>query len=282
MKTQPVIRHMRKQEMGFVIDLAYKEGWNPGINDEHCFYNSYPDGFFIMELNSELIGCISAIAYDNAYGFIGFYIVVPEYRGKGFGLQLWNHGMQYLGNRNIGLDGVVEQQQNYEKSGFKFAYNNIRYGFNNLGTYKDAKAAFVIEGMDFNELNNFDKQIFPTEREQFLNYWIYHPQHISIGIRKDKEMCGYIVLRNCREGYKIGPAFAENEKIADTLISSALSKIPQNEKIFIDIPETNKHAVELIDKYKMEKVFETARMYTNNEPEIIREHIFGVTTFELG
>ncbi len=50
-----------------------------------------------MELNNELIGCISAIAYDNAYGFIGFYIVVPEYRGKGFGLQLWNYSMNYLG-----------------------------------------------------------------------------------------------------------------------------------------------------------------------------------------
>jgi len=46
MKTQPVIRHMRKQEMGFVIDLAYKEGWNPGINDEHCFIIVIRMGFY--------------------------------------------------------------------------------------------------------------------------------------------------------------------------------------------------------------------------------------------
>ncbi len=30
--------------------------------------------------------------------------------------------------RTIGLDGGVAQQGNYRKSGFEFAYNNIRYG----------------------------------------------------------------------------------------------------------------------------------------------------------
>jgi hypothetical protein len=35
-------------------------------------------------------------------------------------------------------------------------------------------------------------------------------------------------------------------------------------------------------RYKMKMVFETARMYTGNFPDIPVERIFGVTTFELG
>jgi len=35
--------------------------------------------------------------------------------------------LKYLEGRNIGLDGVVSQQDNYKKSGFKLAYRNIRH-----------------------------------------------------------------------------------------------------------------------------------------------------------
>ena len=50
---------------------------------------------------------MSAVAYGDGFGFIGLYIVKPEFRGKGLGMRLWEAGMAYLGDRNIGLDGVV-------------------------------------------------------------------------------------------------------------------------------------------------------------------------------
>lgn len=42
-------------------------------------------------------------------------------------MRIWQHGMRYLGDRNVGLDGVVPQQANDRKSGFRLAYRNIRY-----------------------------------------------------------------------------------------------------------------------------------------------------------
>ena len=56
-----------------------------------------------------------------------FYIIKSQYRGRGFGLQLWNAAMAYMGGRNVGLDGVIAQQGNYRKSGFKLAYRSIRH-----------------------------------------------------------------------------------------------------------------------------------------------------------
>ena len=55
---------------------------------------------------------ISAVRYPEDFGFIGLYIVVPEQRGRGYGIQLWNAAMQRLAGCNIGLDGVIEQQEN--------------------------------------------------------------------------------------------------------------------------------------------------------------------------
>lgn len=116
------VRVMTPAEISLSLDWAATEGWNPGKHDAQCFRAADPGGFFIGILRGEPIGCISAVAYDDAFGFIGLYIVKPEFRGMGFGLRLWQHAVAYLGNRNIGLDGVVAQQANYRKSGFRLAY----------------------------------------------------------------------------------------------------------------------------------------------------------------
>ena len=70
---------------------------------------------------------ISAVRYGSGFGFIGFYIVRPNFRGQGYGLQIWNAAMARLAGRTIGLDGVVAQQDNYRKSGFVLAWNNARF-----------------------------------------------------------------------------------------------------------------------------------------------------------
>ncbi|MGI0482044.1 GNAT family N-acetyltransferase [Geminocystis sp. CENA526] len=92
-----------------MINWAKKEGWNPGKYDLKTFYHTDSQGFFIGKLNNESIGCISAISYDEYFGFLGFYIVKSDFRGKGYGIQLWRHALSHLKERNIGLDGVVAQ-----------------------------------------------------------------------------------------------------------------------------------------------------------------------------
>ena len=65
---------------------------------------------------------------EPAFAFLGFYIVKPELRGRGYGLRLWQAGMARLGNRIVGLDEVIAQQENYKRSGFVLAHRNIRFG----------------------------------------------------------------------------------------------------------------------------------------------------------
>ncbi len=45
----------------------------------------------------------------------------------GDGLKTWQVSMAQLGERVIGLDGVIDQQANYWKLGFKLAHRNVRY-----------------------------------------------------------------------------------------------------------------------------------------------------------
>ena len=91
-----IIRAMQQHEISLAIDWAAAEGWNPGLRDAECFYVADPKGFLLGELDGKPVGCISAIRYEEEFGFLGLYIVQPEYRGKGYGLKLWNAAMEYL------------------------------------------------------------------------------------------------------------------------------------------------------------------------------------------
>ena len=114
------IRTMRSDEIALAADWAETEGWNPGLSDASCFACVDPKGFFIGEFEGEPAATLSVVNYDERFAFLGFYIVRPDLRGRGFGLRLWNAGMEHAGGRTVGLDGVVAQQDNYRKSGFEF------------------------------------------------------------------------------------------------------------------------------------------------------------------
>jgi hypothetical protein len=110
---------MRRGEVGLLREWAAAEGWNPGLYDAACFYETDPDGFFLGELDGEPIACLSCVAYDDSFGFVGHYIVRPEFRGLGHGIQVWRAGMARLGTRNVGFDGVLAQVGNYGRSGLR-------------------------------------------------------------------------------------------------------------------------------------------------------------------
>jgi len=122
------IRAMAPDEIAVAADWAAAEGWNPGCGDAACFATVDAEGFFIGELDGAAAATISCVNYDDRFAFLGFYIVRPDLRGRGYGLRIWNAAVEHAGDRTIGLDGVVAQQGNYQKSGFRLAYPNVRYG----------------------------------------------------------------------------------------------------------------------------------------------------------
>ncbi len=268
--------------INIAVEWAAAEGWNPGLNDGHCFYKSDINGFFIGLLDGEPIACISAVAYNNDFAFMGFYIVKPEYRGKGYGIKIWNSAMDYLRTQNIGLDGVVEQQPNYKKSGFRLAYNNIRYEYKSFRTNDAFPEIVSFSEVSFTELLHYDSNLFPVQRPVFLKCWLEMTNNHSLAAVVDGKLSGYCVIRKCVSGNKIGPLFADNKDIAEKLFISANNLIEVDSSVFLDAPEINKDAEALALKYEMKKVFETARMYTKQQPEIDLSKVFGVTTFELG
>jgi hypothetical protein len=276
------IRKMRRDEVDLAIDWAAAEGWNPGLNDADCFYSADPKGFFIGLLDDEPVGCISAVAYGQTFGFLGLYIVRQKFRGRGFGIGLWRQGMEYLEGRNVGLDGVLLQQENYKKSGFKLTHRSVRYQGTVAGDEKFNPGIVLLSEVPIDDLLRYDELHFPDQRGRFLKKWVAQPNSLALGLVGDEGLSGYGLLRRCRLGFKIGPLFAENEKIAESLFSALAGGAEEGAPVFLDVPEPNHAALRLAERHGMEKTFETARMYTKGDPGLPLRNIFGVTTFELG
>jgi GNAT superfamily N-acetyltransferase len=264
------------------VDWAASEGWNPGLYDADCFYETDPEGFLVGERHHEPIAAVSAVKYGETFGFMGFYIVKPDYRGQGYGMALWNAGLERLSGRNIGIDGVVAQQENYKKTGFKIAYRNIRYEGVSGGTSPEDPAIVNLSQVPFDAVANYDRPFFPDDRRRFLASWLRQPESLSLGIMRDGRLSGYGMVRVCRAGYKIGPLFADSPKLAESLFVSLKSRGKPGPPIYLDVPERNPDAVALALNHQMKPVFETARMYTGDFPDLPLKRLFGVTSFELG
>jgi GNAT superfamily N-acetyltransferase len=272
---------MRPDEISIAVNWAAAEGWNPGLADDACFPAADPEGFFIGELDGAPAATVSCVNYGGNFAFLGFYIVRKDLRGRGHGLRIWRAAIAHAGVRVIGLDGVVAQQQNYRKSGFEFAYANVRYGGTVTAPHAPRAGIIALTEVPLAAVEADDATVFPAPRTAFLRAWIGSPGHVGCALVRNGSLAGWGVIRPCRKGRKIGPLVADDRASAEVVLSALLASAGGGE-IFLDVPDINRDAIALAQDLGLTPVFETARMYTGAFSPLRLERVFGVTTFELG
>ncbi len=272
------IRVMGRADLDRAAGWAAAEGWNPGLSDAIAFQAADPHGFLMGWNGEEPVACISVVRYGTGLGFLGFYIATPAGRGKGHGYAVWQAGMRHLAGRNVGLDGVPAQQENYRKSGFDLYWRNIRY----TGAAPQGSAAGLIDArtLPFDRIAAYDRRFFPEGRDAFLSAWLGLPGHKALAVLREGDIAGLGVIRPCRTGAKIGPLYASDRGTADRLVLGLCAGIEG--PVSLDLPEPHADAVKLATGFGWQPAFETARMYTGPEPAIDKAGLYGITTYELG
>lgn len=267
------IRRLDLEQIGTLIDWAAKEGWNPGLDDAPAFRAADPNGFLGAFHDGRMAAGISAVAYDDQFGFVGLYICHPDYRGQGLGRIVWDAGMAYLGARAIGLDGVPQQQANYRRMGFIRQYETIRMsGLLDLAPARCCKVTPLSTAL---AVRDIDRTCFPADRPAFLKAWIAPPRAALLATR-DGEVAGYAVVRPCRMGHKIGPLLAKDLKTAVDLLGAIQGQVQ------IDVPKYQKALLAELEGRGFASQFETARMYRGTPRPVSGERIYAVTSLELG
>lgn len=290
MSNELVIRNMTRPEVDELVGWAAREGWNPGLHDADAFWATDPAAFIAAELDGELIGGGAITSYNGEFGFMGFFIVRPEYRGQGLGNALWHARRERLIARlrpdaSIGMDGVFTMQDYYAQGGFVFSHRDIRFRAEIEGSQASAPVddaeIIALDAVPFDQVLDYDRTCFPVSRPDFLKTWIALPDALALGCRLGGKLSGFGAIRRCGEGCKIGPLFADDAVVAEALYMH-LANFATGGPLFLDVPENNPAALELAHRHRMTEVFGCARMYLGPPPVLAHERIFGVTTFELG
>lgn len=269
------------KSLSTILSWAAEEGWNPGLDDAAAFSMADKNGFFIHEINGQPVAAISVVNHSETFAFLGLYLCRPEFRGQGHGLALWNRAIKHAGSRTIGLDGVPDQQANYQKSGFALCGQTVRW----QGVL-DARQNQTrdVSSNDFNDIMELDQRQVGFKRQKFLRNWLEDSDtRRSLLIERNGQAVAYGTVRRCLEGFKIGPFAADNKADAVELLAG-LSAVFAMQKIavMIDIPAQSTALTSLMQNLGFTPGFETARMYKGQPPQEALAAYSAVATLELG
>lgn len=284
------IRNMTPKDLQLVFKWAEKEGWNPGKHEVEPLYAADPKGYYMLEVDGEPAASLAAVRYSPKLAFLGLFIVTPSRRGEGYGAMLWDAVTRKLEVcSSVGLNAVMEQIERYGKSGFHTSFLNTRWKgkSDNIPSDKEIKKEGLVLTDKFatKDLIAYDNKIFATPRAAFLTQWIKMPEsHALAALDRAGNIIGYGVISRTVEtnSYKIAPLLANSEIVVDQLYRSLCSFTGKNATISIDISETSPYASLMIERFKLEKLFDTMRMYKGETQEIDKEKIAGLTSLEIG
>ncbi|WP_350304432.1 GNAT family N-acetyltransferase [Photorhabdus viridis] len=265
-----------------VLYWARNEKWDIGVNDVTHFFNVDPNGFFMGYLGDIPISAVSIVNYSDNYAHLGHYLVSPEYRGLGLGLKVWSTAFEHAANRCIGLDGMPAQESNYEKWGFKTHYRTLRFSGNILRKYSCPEEITVVDESLLSNVIQYDTQCTGIVRSRLFSGWFYHYGRKGFVSMGSQGVNGVLGLRASTDGYRLGPFYADNERVMESLFHAAIAEISVGTRITVDIPEMATDFIELATSYGLCEIFYTFRMYRGVPPQQNDKSIKSIASLELG
>jgi len=300
-----------KSELDFFFQQASILQWNPCPLDlSNVFFDIDKKGFFVCvrsttmakggggeegkeeEEEEEVIGCVSAVRHSADYAFLGYFIVLEEYQRRGIGTALFRTALQHAGReRCIGLDGVVEQQSNYSRSGFAPCYDVLRFvghgitatnrtATNRTATNRTAPSLgdscccnriVCISEVDFAEVVALDRKIHACERGPLLARLFAMPGVcVKACIDDTGSVLAYGALRPGADRPRIGPLVSPTRAMAHALLEDLLlaGSVGPGDEYSMDVPAASLEGVALAQTLSTTggSSYQCARMYRPASP----------------
>ena len=289
------IKPLCDSDIDFVTEISRKEGFAPGVGDLGIYQNTDKQGLWVGWLNDIPIGCIAGVRYNQHYGFVGLFLVIEKYRGRGFGLQLWKKALSHLSDLPcVGLEAAPERINDYKKWGFTISSKTTRWQWMAEGKLLEEnskndhlKNFSFVEGSSIPKyaIEKFDEKRETTPRPHFLSNWLNHPAGKVIAVMDIDNRChGFGRIRPCLlqtgVGWRIGPLMADTPILVEILLNKLIKS--HSGLIIVDAPGLNKTASKVFEKLGFKSESETYRMYRGFQPPVSMNDVYGLACLELG
>lgn len=287
-KQEISVKLMTKSDLATALQWSEKEGWSPGLYELEALYAADPEGYYMLHVDGQPIASLACVRHSHQFAFLGLFIVLPAFRNQGYGKILWDI---VLGKAaiydSLGLNAVMNQVDRYKKSGFSKHSLISRWQINadkipgSQGIIQDQLV--LCDTVSSDKIVNYDATFFTNSRQLFLKRWLEMPESRTLtALNREGDIVGYGTVSRTNEGYKVAPFIANDDKIADSLYKGLCHIVGNEKRVFLDMPQANPATARFAEQFKMEKVFDTMRMYSGKIPEQDTQKIIATTSLEIG
>ncbi|KAK5117226.1 hypothetical protein LTR62_005843 [Meristemomyces frigidus] len=228
-----------------MIDL----GWNRSDADLETFLNK-PSGSSMLALidstaskDHQVCGHVAALVNANKTGWFSLFVVNEVHRGIGMGGKLFSVAMDEFRKQGIeivGLDGVAEQRQTYERRGFVSSpFGMVRVMtrpvlekmpltveaaemsgtfFNIYEIPLHLLAAHELRYTGFERPALWSNEYF-FERDDVDGVALVRGGDLPQGV---DDVRGWAIVRRCFQGSRVGPLYAESAEVAQAVLQKAM------------------------------------------------------------
>jgi len=244
------IQILKESELPLLLHYATLENWD--IEEAHtiALFKTHPDDFFIAYEEKKLIGFIVALKESERFGFISSLLVLEEFRGLGFGGELFEFGLKHLRGCQIALDSVVGKEQFYEAYGFTSYFDVTHYRFE-VGSVTLPQNSFLIK-------SEIDKELI--SQSNYLNILLQDKDVLFRSVVKESKLSAYAFAFHYKDGYKI-TIEAEDINEALTLFFSIAEGVKKGSYIYLQVTKLSPLLEALVAALKMSEDTKSIRMY---------------------
>ncbi|MGZ4132152.1 MAG: GNAT family N-acetyltransferase [Actinomycetota bacterium] len=282
-----VVRGLEPGDPDAVRSLIDAEGWNRGLQDVDTFTATDPDAWFVAEADSRVVGMVLATRWSDGFGWIGLYLVDPEYRGRGIGVDLFGHALARLEPGVVGLDGDPAQQANYRRSGFRDVHGITRWrGPASAWRRPPADPTLALADpreLAFDALVAMDARTVGAPRPALLRAWLDQPEARLAAATRADDLVGFAIARPARHGWKVAPVLADDAVVAEAVVAAVVRGLPDDAVCWLDVPDPNAASQALTRAHGFEPAPTSGRMVRGRsgpDPDVTT--LFAILAHEVG
>ncbi len=278
------LRGFRREDAAFIRALVAEQGWNAGVYDVETFTGADPDAWIVAEIDGQPVGIVLATRWNASHGWIGLYLVHPEFRGRGIGLALFRAALARHAPGSVGLDGDARQQANYRRAGFVDVHANTRWQGPARLWRARAEAAGVVDARELTiqPLVDLDARAVGAPRPELLRAWLAQPEARHVALLRDGHVAGLATARPARQGWKVGPLYAPDVSAAAALLAAAIEQLDPDDVCWLDAPNPNAAAAALMKDLGASGAPTSGRMVRGRGPVGDTSIMFGLLAHEVG
>jgi len=257
-----LIRCFEPDDLDFADRQKKREGWAASRRQFKLYLEHDPNGCFVATVDNQPVGMVTTTCFGPS-AWIGNLIVEPDFRSRGIGRALMEHGLDHLRERGattIRLEGDPQGIPLYRKLGFVDEFESCRLKLSKSKeklTLDDSTAEPMTTG-DLDEVAALDTKIVGPNRRRFLELRLLAAD-LALVCRRNGRIVASLLASPTNRGFRIAPCVALEPADGRCVIAAAISAA-SDRAVIIGLPALNTDALEMLAEMRFEKRASSWRM----------------------